>query len=183
MRPQWALLATLVGVASPAGAQELPARKPGLWNVSVQMAGMPAAMGSQHCTDAKTDADLQRKAMAGGPDQKCTQKSFKRTASGFEMEAECSGSEGKATMHSVASGDFNSAYTVDNKIRFDPPRHGMREAQMKISAQHGGACPAGMLPGQVRMTGMPGMPAHLQGMTPEQIRKLGEELQKAQGKK
>ena len=165
--------------AGAASAQDLPSRRAGLWEMQMQMQGMPGSMGSQHCIDAKTDADLQRRAMAGQEGERCTQKSFKRTATGFEMEAECSSPEGKTFVSSVASGDFNASYTIDGKARFEPPRHGMREAQMKISARHAGACPAGMAPGQTRVSGMPAM----QGMSPEQMQKMIEDMQKAAGRK
>ena len=192
-------LAAFVGTA-PAHADDLPQRKAGLWKMAMQMPGMPAGMESQQCVDAKTDADMQRRGMQGEPGQKCTQKSIKRTAGGVEIEAECTSPEGKTHVMSRASGDFTKAYTVDSKVQFDPPRHGMREASMKITATHGGDCPAGMLPGQVRMAGMPGGvagpgapggrpalpagidPKALQGMTPEQLRQMAEEMKKAAGK-
>lgn len=172
-----ALLATAA-----AFAQDLPSRKAGLWEMQMQMQGMPGGMGSQHCVDAKTDADLQRRAMSGEEGEKCVQKSMRRTPGGFEMEAECSSAQGKSFVKSVASGDFNAGYTVDNKVRFEPPRHGMRDASMKVNARHLGACPAGMQPGQTRMLGMAGMP-NMKGMSPEQMQKMADEMQKAMGKK
>jgi hypothetical protein len=174
-------LAALLAATS-ASAQDLPSRKTGLWEMQMQMQGMPGGMGAQHCVDAKTDADLQRRAMSGEEGARCTQKSFRRTAAGFEMEAECSSAQGKTFVKSVGSGDFNASYTVDTKVRFEPPRHGMRDSAMKITARHIGACPAGMQPGQVRMQGMAGMPS-MQGMSPEQMQKMAEEMQRAMGNK
>lgn len=176
------VLAALLGCGA-ALAQDLPARKAGLWEMQTQMQGMPGGMGMRHCVDAKTDADLQRRAMAGEEGEKCTQKSFRRTGAGFEMEAECVSAQGKTFVKSVASGDFNANYSVDSKARFEPPRHGMREASMKMSARHLGACPAGMAPGQVRMMGMAGGAPDMKGMSPEQMQKMAEEMQKAMGKK
>ena len=169
-------------VAGAAAAQDLPSRKTGLWEMQMQMQGMPGGMGSQHCIDAKTDADLQRRAMSGEEGEKCALKSSRRTAKGYEMEAECSSAQGKTFVKSVASGDFNAAYRVDTTARFEPPRHGMRDAQMVINARHAGACPAGMQPGQVRMAGMGGMPS-MQGMSPEQMKKMAEDMQRAMGSK
>lgn len=182
-----AVVALVATGADTAAAQNLPARKGGLWEMRMEMQGMPGGMGSQHCVDPKNDADMQRRAMQGDPDQRCTQKSMKTIAGGFEVEMECNSAEGKAHMTSRATGDFNSAYIIDSKVRFEPPRHGMREATMKVQARHAGACPAGLAPGQVRMQGMPGMPAgmdarSMQGMTPEQARRLADEMKKAAGK-
>ncbi|MEY8875513.1 MAG: hypothetical protein AB9M60_03315, partial [Leptothrix sp. (in: b-proteobacteria)] len=100
-----------------------------------------------------------------------------------EVEADCTSSEGRQHILTRATGDFSKSYTVDSHVTFDPPRHGMNEATMKISATHAGACPAGMSPGQVRMAGMPGFdPKAMQGMTPEQLQKMAEEMKKNAGR-
>jgi hypothetical protein len=182
-----------------AQAQDYPKRKPGLWQMQMQMPGMPAGMKAQHCIDEKTDAEMQRKALAGDPRQTCTQKSMKKTADGFEAEAECNSAEGKSVALIKASGDWGSRYRVDTQMRFTPARHGMTEARMQIEATHLGACPAGMLPGQINMAGLPlapganrpaggppgspgQLPPNLQGMSPEQLRQLAEQMKKASGK-
>lgn len=191
------LLAALVltSLSLPTLAQDLPKRKPGLWDLTMQMQGMPGGgMKSQQCVDEKTDAEMQRKALSGDDKMKCTQTSMKRTAGGFEMESECTSTEGKAFIKAKSNGDFNSRYTVDTNMRFEPPRHGMQTMQASVTATHAGACPAGMAPGQMRMGGMsmnPGAPTAqpgaldpnaLKGMTPEQLRKMAEEMKKASGK-
>lgn len=180
-------------------AQDMPARKPGLWSLSMQMEGMPGGgTNTQQCVDAKSDAEMQRKAMAGDPRHRCTQKSVSRIAGGVEFQAECTSDEGKVLVRSRATGDFDKRYTVDSRMSFDPPQHGVKEATVKITAQHMGACPAGMGPGQVRIsggpagvTGRPGMPAGMppgidpkamQGMSPEQLRQMAEEMKKAAGR-
>lgn len=180
-RPLLALLALAVPAAG-ALAQDLPARKAGLWDVTMTMPGMPGPMGAQHCVDPATDAAMQRQAMQADPSQKCTQKSFKRTATGYEIEAECVSAEGKAAMTMRVAGDFSKAYEMDSTMRFDPPRRGQREMTMKTTARHAGACPAGMAPGQIRMAGMPGMGGGSGkmpgGMTPEQMKQMAEEMKK-----
>ena len=70
-------------------------RKPGLWEVSMQMPGPNRpAMSSKQCIDDRTDAEMQKKALAGN-DQKtqCRQTSMKRIAGGVEMEVECKGDQ------------------------------------------------------------------------------------------
>ncbi len=187
-------------------ADEMPSRKAGLWEMSMQMsaeAGMPGggAIKSQQCVDARTDADLQRKALQGGDRMQCTQKSVKRLADGVEVEADCTSAEGRQHVSMKATGDFSRSYTMRNHVTFDPPRHGMKDATMTITATHAGACPADLAPGQVRMTGMPGMPSGmsgqggrpagmppgfdpraLQGMSPEQLQKMAEQMQRGAGR-
>lgn len=197
MQRSWVLLA-LMGAAA-AQAQDMPQRKPGLWEMTMTLKGQPGAMpGSQQCVDARTDADLQRKGMSGDGRERCTMKTMKRTADGFEMHSECTGPEGRSTVVARGSGDFQTRYQVATQVVFDPPRHGMKQAEMNIAARHAGACPAGMKPGDVRVAGMsmpaggapgqapglpPGLPPEaLKGMSPEQMRQLAEQLKKAQGK-
>lgn len=198
MRTRLLVAAALAAMSLPSLAQEMPKRKAGLWEMQMQMQGMPGGgMKSQQCVDEKTDAEMQRKAMQGDDKMKCTQKSMKRTASGFEAESECTSAEGKAFVAAKGSGDFSSRYTVDTQMRFDPPRHGMQTMQMSVTATHGGACPAGMAPGEVRMgngmrmnptqsgpAGQPSMPdmSAIKGMSPEQLRKMAEDMKKAAGK-
>lgn len=188
--------------ASAVAAQDLPARKPGLWEMSMQMAGMPSTMGSQHCVDEKSDADLQRRAFSRDGKEKCTQKSFKRSSAGYEMQVECTGPEGRSIVDAKVSGDFGQSYRMVNHVRFEPPRHGMQETSMEITARHAGACPASMKPGETRTAGMGGMapggamtrpggapggmpagmdPNAMKGMTPEQLRQMAEQMKKARG--
>jgi hypothetical protein len=174
-KPKVISLLALSFVAVAAQAQEgLPKRKPGLWEVTMQMrgaeaAGMPAT-NSQQCVDDKTDEAMQRKGMSGDGQADCRQTGFKKIAGGFETSAECRSAEGLATVNSRVTGDMGSRYAIDNTVMFSPPRHGMSEVRMQGTAQHGGACPAGMKPGDVRMGGMPANT--MQGMNPEQMQNM-----------
>ena len=192
------LVAIVLAAASASSfGQDLPKRKPGLWDLTMQMPGIPGGgMKSQQCIDEKTDAEMQRKAMQGDDRMKCTQTAMKRTASGYEVESECTSAEGKTFVKAKANGDFGSRYTVDTHMRFEPPRHGMPTMQMSGTATHAGACPAGFLPGQMRTgvmnmnpgqaapTAQPGAmdPNALKGMSPEQMRKMLDDAKKAAGK-
>lgn len=185
-------LALAAGLSGAAQAQDgLPKRKPGLWEFSVQMEGMPAAMGgmkSQHCVDEKSDQEMQRKAMTeGNTGQKCTQGTARKVAGGLEVETTCTSSEGSMHMLSRISGDMNNNYTIDSRMKFTPPRHGMSESRMTVKGTHAGACPAGMKPGDIRAAGMTFNPAQgtmdMKNMDPEALKKWAEEMQKAQGAK
>ena len=194
--------AALVMGGSAVLAQDgMPRRKAGLWDIAMQMdgkggAGSPA-MKSQHCVDEKSDEAMQRKAMAGGDGKSdCKQTSMKRIAGGVEITAECKSAEGTTQVHSKVTGDMASNYTVDNTMTFNPPRHGMSEAHMTMKASYGGACPAGLVPGEVRVGGMNFNPAQggkgapggmpidiekLKNMTPEERARFAEEMKKAYG--
>lgn len=184
-----ALLVTLPGLALAQDA--LPKRKAGLWDIAMQMqgqggAGMPA-MKTQQCIDEKSDELMQRKALGGDGKTDCRQTGIKKIANGVEISAECKTAEGTTTVLSRMTGDMGSRYTVDNTMKFVPPRQGMSEARMSMVATYGGACPAGMQPGDVRMGGMnfnPGQmamdPEKLKNMSPADRQKFIEAMMKAQ---
>lgn len=191
--------ATLLALGGTAAwAQDsMPKRKAGLWDIAMQMDGQGGAMPpmkSQHCVDEKSDEAMQRKGLSGGDGKSdCKQTSFKRISGGVEVEAECKSAEGVTKVRSRITGDMASSYTVDNTMKFTPPRQGMSEAHMTMKASYGGACPAGMKPGDVRVGGMsfnPGGPPgagmdleKIKNMTPEQRAKFFEDMQKMQGGK
>jgi len=192
-----ALLALAAGVAGAAAQEGLPKRKPGLWEMSMQMQGMQGVpqMKSQQCVDAQSDEAMQRRAMAGGDGMSdCKQTSLKRISGGVEVAAECSGKEGTTSVVSKVTGDMNASYTVDSTMKFNPPRHGMAQAQMRVQAKHAGACPAGMQAGEVRVGGMKFNPATgqppgggmamdpntIKNMSPEERAKFIEQMKKLQ---
>lgn len=190
-----ALLALALGVTTSHAQDTMPRRKPGLWEMVMQMEGMSGMppMKSQQCVDAQSDEAMQRRAMAGGDAKsECRQTSLKRIAGGVEVTAECAGKEGSTSVVSKVTGDMNASYTIDSLARFNPPRHGMSQAHMIVKASHGGACPAGMQPGEVRLGGMSVNPAagqapgggmaidpnKIRNMSPEERAKFIEEMKK-----
>jgi hypothetical protein len=198
-----AAVAVLLALGAGAAQAEegMPRRKAGLWEIAMQMdgkAGAPAMpnMKSQQCVDEKSDEAMQRKAMAGGDGKsECKQTSMKRISGGVEITAECKSAEGTTSVLSKVTGDMASSYTIDNTMTFTPPRHGMSTAHMTMKASYGGACPAGMAPGEIRVGGMSfnpsqggkggaGMPVDiekLKNMSPEERAKFAEEMKKAYG--
>ncbi len=194
-----AALAALLGATAARADDTLPKRKPGLWDMAMQMDSMGGQqMKSQQCIDEKTDEAMQRRGMAGRDDKaECKQTSLKKVSGGVEYEAECKSAEGTARILARMSGDTNSSYTVDNTMTFTPPRHGMSQMHMVVKATYGGACPAGMKPGDIRVAGMTinptaqpqgGPPAgidvkKLQNMSPEERMKYLEEMKKSYGVK
>jgi hypothetical protein len=167
-----------------ASAQDsLPKRKPGLWDLSMTLPGMGnATTKSKQCIDEKTDAQAQRRAIEQEPGSRCEQSNVKRSANSYEVDYTCQGASGKTEGRVKFAGDFSSRYTMENRMHFDPPRRGMSEATMTMQAQWAGACPAGMKPGEVRVTGMPldigtGAGGARPQMSPEQMKKMQEMME------
>lgn len=173
----------------------LPRRKPGLWEVTMQMPGMPGGgMPSSQCVDEKTDEAMQKKALSGGErgEQNCKPASVKRSGNTVDIVADCTSAEGKSHIVSHYTGDMTGSYGGETVITFDPPRQGRSEVRMSMQARYAGACPADMKPGDIRTAGMtfnpaqaggarPGMPAgmdmsKIMNMSPEERKKLIEQM-------
>ena len=176
----------------------LPRRKPGLWEVTMQMPDMPGGgLKSSECMDEKTDEALQKKAMSGGErgGETCRQTSLKRSGNAVDIVADCTGAEGKSHVVSHYAGDMQGSYAGESVVSFDPPRYGRKEVRMALQAKYAGACPADMKPGDTRAAdmamnpgqaggSMPGMPAgmdmsKLRNMSPEQRKQLMEQMRSA----
>jgi hypothetical protein len=149
--------------ASGARADELPIRKPGLWEMKVMRAGSPAPdMTMQHCTDATTDKDM---STAFSPMSKeiCTKNDIHKTATGYATDSVCGVAGVSMTSHSEITGDFNSAYTVKTKSHSEGgPAATKGDHETMIEAKWLGACKPDQKPGDIVMPG--GMKVNLKDM-------------------
>lgn len=175
---------TLLVLSAQAFAADMPQRKSGLWESTMSSAQMGnTKVTSQQCIDAKTDADMLKKAMGNGAQSSdCSQHNTKRTASGFEMDSVCKQGDGTFTSHMVVTGDFNSQYKMEMTGRRTPSKQGMSDFQSTVVARHVGACPADMKPGDMKVNGMliraDGMPANISPEQAAQMRKMMEQMKK-----
>jgi len=184
-------LAVCCGTSLATYAQDMPKRKPGLWEMSMELPSRPGqAMKSQHCVDEHSDAQAQKRAMDDQPDSRC--QITRRAAGGMELDYTCNNARGKTEGTMKITGDMQTRYAMNNHMRFDPPRRGLSEANMKMNGEWKGACPADMKPGEIRMTGMPEGRARRadrgasgpRTMTPEQMqqmREMMEQMKKQRG--
>lgn len=178
-----------LGAASTAFGQvdDLPKRKPGMWEMQMQSGHMQGrTMTMLQCIDEKTDADMQRRALEGNGMGRCAKTSFRKTGNGYEVDSVCSHDNRTMTSHGVITGDFQSAYQIDMRSRFDPPlESGAKEAKSFMTVRYLGACRDGMVPGDVSMNGMkmnmnrgPMAPGEMKNMSPEDMKKMMEQMKK-----
>ena len=171
----------LLGAASVL-AQDAPKRKSGLWEISMTSPQMPGPMVSRQGVDEKTD-DMGKSASRGGP-EKCSKKSVRREGGNVIVESVCQVEGSTATTRGVFTGDFNSSYKGEMTTKFAPPMNGMAETRMNFQARHTGPCAPGQKPGDVAVQGTlggsAGRPAG--GMSPDDARRMAEELRKQYGK-
>jgi hypothetical protein len=145
----------LLSVA-PAFALEMPARKPGLWELKLdfETLKLPARV-MQHCVDAATDKLLN--AQFGGPaNEACSKQDVQNVAGTMIVDSVCKFGAATTTSHAVIAGRFDSAYTVDVTStreggRALPGQAPGAPTHMKIEAKWLGACAAGQKPGDIMM--------------------------------
>ncbi len=164
-RPTLATLACLTAAAlfaGSAGAADMPKRKSGLWEMKNQMEGMPSQGAVQMCVDQASDNVMQDRAREK---VNCPTIDVNSAPGKVTIHAVCKMEDGTtATTDSVMTGDFNSAYRNDMKIRYTPARHGMGEMKMVQEVRWLGPCKPGQKPGDVIMPGMPGGGMNMQEM-------------------
>lgn len=146
---------------------DAPKRKPGLWEVKMTIPGGPGPMVSQQCVGEKSDNLMQQRARDRGR-QSCSQTTTRREGNKWIGETDCRHGDFTSHTRTEFSGDLNSRYRGEIHTTFNPPQHGMKETRSTLEARWLGACKPGQKPGDVTMTGMPGMPG---GMNMEDMMK------------
>jgi len=138
--------------ASAARADELPLRKPGLWEMKMVKSGsMLPSMAIQHCTDETTDKEMST-TISPVSKEACSKREVQKTATGYVSDSVCSASGVSMTTHSDITGDFNSAYTVKFTSHTEGAV-GPHDITSSIEAKWLGACKPDQKPGDVVMPG------------------------------
>jgi hypothetical protein len=156
MRRSLLLLASWLA-AAPSFALDLPTRKAGLWEMTMDFhnSRLPHQTMKQ-CTDADSDK-LMNMNFAGSNEQACSKKDIVKNGGGYVIDSVCNFGGMTTTSHAVVTGSFDSAYSVDvSSTRSGGPHvPGMAangQTHMTITAKWLGACAAGEKPGDVMMS-------------------------------
>jgi len=141
------------GAAKPVSLESMHP-SPGLWEMAVKVAGMPA--GVTPVSKVCYDESVAKEAGVSGPQAseyaKCDQK-IDRISGGFEVTATCPGPDGKpTTVTSRVTGDLSKAYTV--RITQPAGGPGAPGGSVEIDAKRLGDCPADFKPGDVETMGV-----------------------------
>ncbi len=163
----WAV-AALAGAPVAAAAQgiDLPARKPGQWEIKIapKTQGAAPQITTELCLDAASDKAIMAKGLAMSTG--CTTQQSRDGSGNLVIDASCDLGGRKTKSHTVISGDFQTHYTINivsNSEGGNPalPKH----AEMTQEASWKGACAAGMQPGDMMMPG--GRKVNLLGAMPK----------------
>ena len=148
-----ALAATLA--ATPAGAQDTPRLKPGLWEVSTrtstQKPGDPP-LSSTMCLDEVTSRELYRYTQ-GMMEGLCSKFEVRHTGNRYSSEAVCTIGGSKMASRSTMTMTVDTAYRIEGRSSYDPPFLGIAEATTTVDAKHVGGCRPGQKPGDITAAG------------------------------
>jgi Protein of unknown function (DUF3617) len=156
MRRRLAVLAACALTATPALALDLPARKAGLWELTMTFPGqhIPAQTVKQ-CVDAATDR-LMNSSFGGQAQRNCSKQDMHSSGGTITVDSVCSFAGATTTSHAVITGSFDSAYTMEvtSTRRGGPQIPGMPAGgttHMTVSAKWRGPCAKGERPGDIMM--------------------------------
>src|SRR5687767_2105571 len=127
-------------VSTTALAQEMPARKAGLWDMKMTFdgAGMPPQTMKQ-CIDAATDKAMQSQ-FGGAGKGDCAKQEVKKTGNTITVDSVCKAAGATTTSRAVITGSFDSGYTMKITAKSDGPTvPGMPpggQTNMTIEAKH-----------------------------------------------
>ena len=149
-----AFICSCVTAASAASLDDIPNRKPGLWEIKMVSADARIPPQTiQQCTDASTDADM-RTTFSPMAKEMCSQQNMQKTATGYSIDATCNFHGIASTSHTDISGDFNSAYTVKVSTTQSSGPAGVAQAgDMTMNATWVGPCKDGQKAGDIIMPG------------------------------
>ena len=164
-----AVVAIAIGALSPADADELPLRKPGLWDIRIKLTGGAAPTSvMHHCTDETVDRKMSTLFNPLSPPP-CSKSSVVREADHYTIDSNCTADGKMVKVMTDVSGDFQSSYTVvtETKVQDDPDSDPTLSS-MTLEGKYAGACKRGQKPGDVVMAG--GMKVNVKQM--ESFKKL-----------
>jgi hypothetical protein len=138
----------VVGVM-PALAAEMPARKPGLWELKMTFENRNVpGQTMQQCIDASTDQMMQSN-VGSMTQAACTKRDVQRSANGITIDSTCTVAGKTTTTHAVIIGSLDSAYTMTVTSDGGPAPGG--KTNMTMAAKWLGPCAAGQRPGDMIM--------------------------------
>jgi hypothetical protein len=148
------LVGSLAAVAVTTSAEELPNRRPGLWEMKMTLEGgqvPPQVM--QQCIDATTDQEMRQPPGMEGVDlAKACKQDVTRTGDTMTAESNCTVNGHTTKSRMTITGSFESAYSMKVAVSGDQP--GRSEMHMTMDGKYLGACKADQKPGDMMMGNM-----------------------------
>ncbi|SFV34019.1 DUF3617 domain-containing protein [Hyphomicrobium facile] len=121
-----------IETTKPAGAEELPLRRPGLW----QLTTVAETIGMKTFETCITQSDS---IITGVGQQNCTTSKVLRLGDELYVDVECKTDSGKQKTSTVLTGDFATWYRAMSKMTFDPPEGGISNMGVTVDGKYLGS--------------------------------------------
>lgn len=149
MRIYWLTITAVALLPTLTHADDLPKRKPGLWEIvgtSDHREGAPQT--TRMCTDDKTQDLLSRLSDQVGKN-KCSKRDVQNQGTQVVTDSVCTIAQSQVTSHTVMTFDSTTSFTIQMHSHFEPALFGKTESNSTQSGKWVGACPADMKPGEM----------------------------------
>ena len=113
----------------PAFADELPVRRPGLW----QLTTVAESIGMKTFETCITPADS---ILPGVGDQNCLTSKVLRLGDELYVDVECKTDARTQKTSTVLTGDFATWYRAMSKMTFNPPEHGVPNMGVTVDGKY-----------------------------------------------
>jgi len=130
-----------------AHADDYPARKPGLWEITMNMGHSPPRV-SRMCIDAATDAEMRDKGM-NTVVENCSRRDIYRSGDVLTADTVCRFGTTERTTHTVTTFIGDAAYRTISTSHAEPPTAGRADTAMTVDGKWLGACGPDMVPGDI----------------------------------
>jgi hypothetical protein len=142
------------------------ARKPGLWEMTVEMpdAKMKGMKNSVCVDETIADRWMKSAGQMGAHEIKCSKHDVTPTATGAIVDQVCETGGRTVTSHIELTTISDTSFKQSMKSTMSPPVMGKSESDVEMTANWMGACPSGMAPGDMQMD-IPGVGKHIVHMS------------------
>ncbi len=142
------VVANLLIVFTPAAfADEFPARKAGLWEITTSIQGSTPDV-ARLCIDDATEAALLKKGDAT-MHSICSRHEVHRSGNTVTSDSVCRPISSQVTSHAVTSMIGDAAYTTVTAAHYDPPFMGKADSNTTQEGKWLGPCGSDMRPGDI----------------------------------
>lgn len=148
----YALALTSFALIGAVHADDMPTRKPGLWEMVMQQENAKALPSHtvRQCIDEATDAETRDFGMNAAKGA-CSEQDLQVSGDVMTINAVCKFGTSTQTTRATTTFSGDTAYHTDIVAQFDPPMMGKSEMHSTMDAKWVGPCPSDMRPGDMML--------------------------------
>lgn len=137
----------MLGAFASAGALELPAQKPGVWQTTMKGEKIPGGSRTYStCLDAAWLAEAKATADAHLKND-CTNSDLRKDGDKWIADSTCTLSGMHVVGHTETTYTGEDAFHTEVTSSYDSPKHGKTTSVMSVDSKYVGACAPGQKPG------------------------------------